>query len=88
MGIEEKIDKLIPLIEEYASEIGVDKIYAGSYTDLVMDEHFLYPVFIFHNGLKQQTLFNGNFIKDNDFEVVLDKIKQRIKQDAEMLKQQ
>ena len=84
--MEEKIQRLIPLIEGYASEIGVDRIYAGSYTDLVMNEHFLYPVFIFTNGLKQKIVFDGNFIKDNDFDFVLDQIKAQIKTRVEELK--
>ena len=80
MEIKEKIGKLIPLIEGYASEIGVDRIYAGSYMDLMNNENFLYPVFVFYNGLKQKISFDGNFIKENDFEIVLEKIKEKIKQ--------
>lgn len=84
--MEEKIQRLIPLIEEYAREIGVDRIYAGSYTDLVMNEHFLYPVFIFINELKQKMMFDGNFIKYNDFDFVLDQLKADIKVRVEELK--
>ena len=84
--MEDKIQRLVPLIEGYASEIGVDRIYAGSYTDLMMNEHFLYSVFIFINGLKQKIVFDGNFIKDNDFDFVLDQLKVQIKTRVEELK--
>lgn len=78
--LECKINKLIPQIEQYASEIGVDRIYSGSYMDLMNSEAFLYPMIIFRNGLKQRITVDGNFIKDNDFKVVLEKIEGKIRE--------
>lgn len=75
-----EIDKrLVPELENSYSELGVDSIYAGSSIDLFNNEYYLYPVFVFRNGVKQKIAIDGDFLLNNDFEIVLGEIKQVIK---------
>lgn len=75
-----EIDKrLVAELESCHKEFGADKIHAGSSMDLINNEHYLYPIFVFRNGVKQKIQFDGEFIKNNDYETVLEKIKQTIK---------
>lgn len=77
------IDKrLVSELESCHEELKADKIHAGSSMDLMNSEHFLYPVFVFRNGAKQKIGIDGEFIKNNDYETVLEKIKQTIKESA------
>lgn len=86
MNIQDIETKLIPEAESMRDELRLDNIYAIIDTDFLPDPEWVLSVTAFLGNRRQKAIMLFGFIKENEYEVVLESLKKTLKQLAKNLK--
>lgn len=89
MNIQDIEPKLIPELESLCDELGLDNIYACVWPEYCEEPEWaewVLSVTIYLGDCKQKTVMFFDFIKENDYDVVLEHLKKAMKVNVEELK--